>query len=406
IHDHFWVMFMDPKHDLTVQHPEFIIAQEKNLRLPTEQGSGGRVRSAFSDAYRDRYARFYDAKMAMYEKEYPDGLGMETIWPGGRADDAPLLTVYRHFDSASVHKGVLGDLPRTLWTIDYSQFERIYYALVAGFDVFGNVTHQTNVRRYMDYLRIEGELNFLHFLPNEVRLPMIQSWYIGDSVFDNVKYEDTGGVIGTKIDYRTDDPKRELVERIVNDHIRKETDITFDLVNYHAADEKPPVLPQTYRTEMDYINGFRALTAPGTGFIRHINSYNINVLYMRIRNVEGRDRFVSIVINRWHDNVNALFNEKKRLDSSKDTIDFFPYSIGSYPNYFVDIDFSELPEFFDLMANFERTEYYMNLIRKFGINRADPKFWDGFKWFQDHFNQRDPLNAGLYDLNRYYYKAW
>ena len=35
---------------------------------------------------------------------------------------------------AAVHRGALGGLPRTLWLIDYSQFERIYYALVAGFE--------------------------------------------------------------------------------------------------------------------------------------------------------------------------------------------------------------------------------------------------------------------------------
>ena len=90
-----------------------------------------------------------------------------------------MLTIYRHFDSASVHKGARGGLPRTAWVIDYSQLERIYYALVAGFDVFGNLSHQVNVRRYMDYLRIEGELNFLAFLPKEDRVPILQSWYIG-----------------------------------------------------------------------------------------------------------------------------------------------------------------------------------------------------------------------------------
>ena len=76
---------------------------------------------------------------------------------GNRDKDSPVLTVYRHFDSASVHKGVLGSLPKTMWVIDYPLFERIYYALVAGFDVYGNVGHQLAVRLYMDALRIEGE---------------------------------------------------------------------------------------------------------------------------------------------------------------------------------------------------------------------------------------------------------
>ena len=90
---------------------------------------------------------------------------MDSIWKGRRPEDGPVLTIYRHFDSASIHKGALGALPRTAWVIDYTQLERIYYALVAGFDVFGNLSHQLNVRRYMDYLRMEGELNFISFRP-------------------------------------------------------------------------------------------------------------------------------------------------------------------------------------------------------------------------------------------------
>ncbi len=58
--------------------------------------------------------------MALYETMAPEGVGIESIWRGGRASDSPALTVYRHFDSASVHKGVLGNLPRTIWVIDYA----------------------------------------------------------------------------------------------------------------------------------------------------------------------------------------------------------------------------------------------------------------------------------------------
>ena len=90
-----------------------------------------------------------------------------------------MLTVYRHFDSASVHKGVLGNLPKTLWVIDYPLLERIYYALVAGFDVYGTAGHQLAIRLYMDRLRVEGESYFLDFLPAAKRREIMQSWYIG-----------------------------------------------------------------------------------------------------------------------------------------------------------------------------------------------------------------------------------
>ncbi len=60
--------------------------------------------------------------------------------------------------------------PKTAWVIDYSLLERIHYLLVAGFDVFGNVAHQLETRLYMDFLRMEGEQNFLFFLPPDERI--------------------------------------------------------------------------------------------------------------------------------------------------------------------------------------------------------------------------------------------
>ena len=78
-----------------------------------------------------------------------------------------------------MHRGALGNLPKSLWVIDYPLFERIYYALVAGFDVYGTAGHQLAVRLYMDALRVEGESYFLDFLPPEARRELMQSWYLG-----------------------------------------------------------------------------------------------------------------------------------------------------------------------------------------------------------------------------------
>ena len=121
-----------------------------------------------------------------------------------------MLTVYRHFDSASVHKGALGNLPKTLWVLDYPLLERIYYALVAGFDVYGTAGHQLAVRLYMDRLRVEGESYFLDFLPPEQRREIMQSWYIG---VDLKKIHYYPAAMPARIPFATDDPKREFIEQ-------------------------------------------------------------------------------------------------------------------------------------------------------------------------------------------------
>ncbi len=401
IHDHFWVLFLDPEADQTVQHPDFLYGQADNLRLPTEKGSQKRVLGTFSNRYRERYARFFEAKVDLYHEKEPRGFGIDAIWKGERASDAPLLTVYRHFDSASVHRGALGDLPRTLWVIDYPQLERIYYALVAGFDVFGNVSHQVNVRRYMDYLRMEGELNFLQFMPLEKRVGMLHSWYIGDRAIENVDHETVRSARPSRVSFETDDPKRELMEKLIGDHFPLEMEIRFDPINY-TWDGKQVPMPRSFETHEDILDGFRALTAPGTGFITHITDSEANVMLVRVRDYDGKDRLFTIVINRWHDNVNSMFFEGDTLDHAKDTIDFLPGSIGSYPNYFFDLAAEEVPDFFDLLENFDGSEAYLQKIDRYGVNRGEPHFWELYDWFQARADEEDPLNAGLYDLNRYY----
>jgi hypothetical protein len=402
IHDHFWVIFQDPDGDQTVLDPNFLVEQAENLAIPNEAGSAERLIDAFSNEYRDRYRAFYSEKRALYNRMMPQGFALEAIWKGRRATDAPLLTVYRHFDSASVHRGALGRLPRTMWVIDYSQFERIYYSLVAGFDVFGNVSHQVNVRRYMDYLRVEGELNFVEFLPAADRSETIKSWYLGDRAIQRVT---PGAVLsgrGTQIEYKTDDPKRELIELVVKEHLLPSAGIGFDPINYHGSADEVSEMPKSFATLEDILNGFRALTAPGTDFIKHQNESDLNVIYVRLKRSDGADTFFTIVINRWHDNVNAMFGQSKRLDPSKDTIDFIKGSVGSYPNAFFSVEYDDLPMLFDMLENFDGSERYRNILFRFVVTRSDPRFRETYDWFQQQLDETEPLNAGLYDLNRYY----
>ena len=403
INDHFWVMFQDPDYDLSVQTPEFLLKQADNLRMPIKNTTMA-ILETFSDAYRKKYAHYFDAKQTLYDKAYPKGLGLEGIWKGNTAKDAPLLTIYRHFDSASVHRGVVGKLPKTMWVIDYPQFERIYYSLVAGYDVYGNVSHQTNVRRYMDFLRMEGEANFLSYMPDHARMDMFKSWYIGDKEVQRQKKY--GMHRETAVNYQTSYYKNEFIEKVVDGHILKSTGIKFDNMNYYRENQHPPKMPKTFRTHADFKQGARSLTAPGTGFLKYVTDHGINLLHLRIDLPNGSRKVSTMVINRWHDNVNSLFGEEKKLNSSKDTIDIIPGSLGSYPNMFGIIHYKNLPDFFDLITNFDGSEKDIKRFKKHFVSRADKKFWTTFDWFQNHFNKADPLQAGLYDLNRYYRKVW
>ena len=113
-----------------------------------------------------------------------------------------------------------------------------------------------------------------------------------------------------------------------------------------------------------------------------------------------------MVIYRWHDNV-SMFNEKNVLDPTKDKADFLAGFYGSYPNYFIDIHQSDLPDFFDLLTNLSHVseEEARKRLNKYGVNRADKDFWEHYDWFQNRFNKEQPIQSGLFDLNRYFHLA-
>ena len=402
IDDHFWVMFTDPDHDLSVANPGFLKLYSDKLRMPIEKGSDLRAFSALTDEHRTSAQAFYRARQDHYAALNYDGLGYDSIWKGNRAADAPMLTVYRHFDSASVHKGVLGDLPKTMWVLDYPLLERLYYALVAGFDVYGTAGHQLVTRLYMDELRVEAESYFLDFLPQEARKAKMLSWYKG---VEPKKIGYYPSALPAQITFTSDDPEREFVEHVVESHLLPATGIAFDRVNYLRAGAPIPAQPESYHTTDDYLRAFRSLSRPGAPFFALVNGSNSNLAYVRIRRGSNRDVAFSMVINRWHDNVAFLNKEEARLDPSKDSADFIEGLIGSYPNYFFDVKEQDLPDFLDFLGHFDESPRNRERLAEYGINRSDDRLWDAYDWFQKRFLEDNPVQGGLFDLNRYYYLA-
>ncbi len=405
INDHFWVMFVDPKDDISTNFPLFIQQQARNLATPIETGSDYAVYKAFSDDYLQRSRNYFFDKLKLLSSIKPQGYGYDSIWKGNRFKDAPILTVYRHFDSASVHKGVLGPLPKTMWVIDYPLFERIYYSLVAGYDVFGNFSHQVNIRRYMDFLRFEGELNFISYMPVKEQIPMFKSWSIGDDEIQKIQYKE---IANSAIKYKTLHPKREFIEHLVNNEILKSTNIHFDPINYYKENEKPVTLPKEYKTSQQMDQAFKAISIPGTAFIEHLNDFKVNVAFVKFEadaQSKEKDIYTSFIIDRWHNNVNSLINPDGTLDKTKDRMEIIKKSIGSYPNIFLVVPYQKRKEFFELILNYQDTPKYNAEVRELTINRSDPRFWKVYDDFQEKFNHDEPIQNGIYDLNRYYPEA-
>ena len=174
IEDHFWVFFVEPGRRHRASEGAGAAARRPSkLRLPAETGSNAGLLGPWREDGAPGARVSCRTKSAVAAaRRFGSGrqkLDLSLIWDGDGRNPNAALTVFRHFDSASVVKGLVGEPPKTAWVIGYPLFERIYYLLVAGYDVYGNVGHQLNSRLYMDFMRMEGEFNFLLLLPQARR---------------------------------------------------------------------------------------------------------------------------------------------------------------------------------------------------------------------------------------------
>src|SRR5262249_51690761 len=94
----------------------------------------------------------------------------------------------------------------------YPLLERIHYLLVAGYDVYGNAGHQLATRMYFDFMRMEGEINFLGLLPRAARQGVRDRWYRGASSRHNERLRNIDALDSqeTGIGFRTAEPLAEL----------------------------------------------------------------------------------------------------------------------------------------------------------------------------------------------------
>ncbi len=398
IRDRFWVAFFDPALDAISNDAAFLSAQGERLRLPSEKNNDIQIGELWS-GYADIQKEYLNAKND-YLKHSPGSArnSLATVWDGaGRNRDA-ILTAFRHFDSASLSRGFVGETPLTGWILDYPLMERIHYLLVAGFDVFGNVKHQLATRRFMDFMRMEAESNFLSLLPVRARKEIHDYWNRGTlgSLHAAIYNPYYGYGPDTKIVYASNDPKRELFEMIRG----KVGGAAVSSESFDACPARDCVKPEASALERRVERALRPLTRLQGGGIRYLPE----LAYLRVRDSEAGPEAAevfSLAKNEALKNVSLIFLEEVRRLPEEDTLTVVPGFIGSFPNYFFDLDSREVPEFVERVLSIRNEADAEALAGRFGIRRTDPRIWEFSDFFNHRYRERHPVTAGWFDLNRY-----
>ncbi|MDK9737394.1 fatty acid cis/trans isomerase [Vibrio sp. D404a] len=385
INDRFWVVFVDPDKADLPEINEFYASQKDNLKLPGELESNT-VPVTNWVKYSKQQARYLDGKSEFTNKWFKNGenLTMNVIWDGGGTNPNAALTVFRHFDSASVVQGLVGTQPKTAWVLDYALLERIHYLLVAGFDVYGNFGHQLITRMFMDFLRLEGESNFLTLLPKDIRHQEHSSWYqnqnaqLSDFLQRNIApFDQPSSVV-----YKTDDPKAELFD-MLEEKLKPILNDRYEIVDTGFEPKHEALLQQVD-------------TIKGEG-LKHVPQ----LVMLMIKAQNGDEQLFTMIHNNSHTNISSLFNEESNRDYANDDLTLVRGVVGSYPAAFLELDEAEIPQLVSMLQTLQTEQDYVALLDEFAVRRSSSEFWPFSDRVHQWYQQDQPIEFGLLDYNRF-----
>lgn len=391
IRDNFWAVFQDPRQDLYVTDAEYRAKATPLLAMPGQFDEIGDLLGLWT-AYRDKRNDYEDLRRDAYaDAPVPN---WSSLWSG---NDNALLSIFRHHDSAMVRKGLIGEIPQTMWLLDYPLFERTYYQLVVNFDVFGNVAHQAQTRLYFDLIRNGAELNFLRLLPPDARQTYLDDWY------------QNAGKLKMWLDYAEADldtatgmnlPEKGAKGAFARALLTRYADLNArpDPINRcEGADCHRPGLPADLA---DAEQALSRLTGRPAGGLKAIDQLPEATL-LRVERADGGREVYSLLRNRAHSNVAFMTGESLRYQPGLDTLTVYPGVLTSYPNFMFSLPAREVPEFVGALEQARDPAAFEKVVARWGIRRSHPEFWRYFHDLSAYIHETEPVEAGVLDMNRY-----
>ncbi|MEN9479255.1 MAG: hypothetical protein RLZZ298_650 [Pseudomonadota bacterium] len=383
INDHFWVVFLEPGERENKETERLLNATAPTLNLPAEhQSTVGLL--AWRD-YAEKEKKYLEAKGKLQSRLMSSDYqyGVNKLWDGDGSNPNAALTVLRHFDSASVVRGLVGEQPQTALVLGYPLFERMHYLLVAGFDVYGNVGHQLATRLYMDFLRMEGELTFVSLLPAKDRKGVVERWYRGGGE----RHLKHFSVLAPYFKFEPGQRYRS------NDHLGE----LYHALKQQMAAVRDPLLDWqgSGLSDAEVIQMRRLAKLKGQPVAR---LPEMSLLLLKRAGQEPS--VVSLVSNSAHSNVAEMFGEERRRLPEEDTLLAINGVAGAYPNAIFAVDVENLPKFVDAVSRLASMDDLVKLTEGFGIRRTNPDFWAISDTIHAIWRKMAPREAAVLDYSR------
>ncbi|QZX84928.1 fatty acid cis/trans isomerase [Metapseudomonas otitidis] len=390
IRDNFWAMFQDPAHDLYVTDAAYRGQATPLLAMPGQFDDIGNLLGLWL-SYRDKRNAYEKLRQEAYAAA--PAPTWSTLWAG---NDNALLSIYRQFDSASVRKGLIGQVPQTMWLLDYPLLERTYYQLVVNFDVFGNVSHQAQTRLYFDLIRNGAEVNFLRLMPAASRDGLLDDWYQNSGKLKMwLDYEAIDNDTPTGLFLPVEGAKgafaAELVKRFEGLNARP------DPINRCTVNCYRPGIDPALQDAEQALSQLVSRPAAGLRVIEQLPEATL----LRVELPNGKREVYSVLRNRAHSNVAFMMGEELRYQPGLDTLTIYPGVLTSYPNFIFALRADEVPDFVTALGRVKDTAAFDKVVERWGIRRSHPQFWFYFHDLSAYIRETEPVEAGVLDMNRY-----
>lgn len=393
-----WDAFENPETSLFVTDPAYRAEIEPLLPMMLNPEDEMSFILGFQ-LYQKRRAAAAERALARAKKS-GHRAAMTDIWRGDHPDDLPLTVSLIHDDSGWVIEGnwVPCDFPKTVMIHDLTTMEVQWYGSSINYNQFSTVFDQTAGRAAFGVQRTLAELNFLRFLPREVRKPLFSKWYHGPLTKEVLGAADVlvepDDTIPTSIEYSTDDPVREFQEKLL-EYLGSRVNAK-DPINRPEpgdggdADRVTSALRSIVLASREQLPTWRKFKSflPEAVFLRVDRSGQEPVIYTMTvdKDFESKTFFSPVLMHE------VPRNAKVSVIKGVAT---------AYPHFMFRIDESEVEKFASMLIDVDTQQKLTALVERWGIRRSSPDFWLVLNSVTDYLKRTKPRRAGTLDINRY-----
>ena len=376
IRDRFFTMFLKPSSDPSAIDPK--LGHESFDHLDPTDPSPQRdvvLEQSFEKALRQLK---------------PNGIAESDIWDGEKKDKNAWVTVLRHDTNSSAHQGPAGQLADTVWVLDYANFERLYYALVALYTPWGPMGQKVTSWQTMAQVRTHSEDLFLMLLPPEARDETRKQFTPG---FTNLTATPMRGVgYPTAVQgLGADRPATQMVPRL-----RKYLGPVIAPSDALERDpmEAVPTVPTSIASASDVDSALATLAAHS----QKLSEVLPEVSWLTVTDGQKSMRY-SLVVNRIFGASRRTVDAESVHRPELDSVSVIRGRKGGFPQLFLRVPMNELAAF--VTAANGSKDQRASLRARYEIARNSPEFWSTLDGEHAQAIVDEPLHSGVIDTSAY-----